>query len=226
MTIDDKKTFNIFCDESTHLPHDKMPYMLIGYVQVASNDIKRYKNELRELRARHSKKGESKWSKVSYAELAYYEDLLHYFFDSSMCFRAVIVDKSQIDEARPDFTYDDFYFRMYYQLLHHKMNMAYNYNVYCDIKDTKSHKKLARLKDMLHWNASIKNFQFIRSHESSFMQLTDVIMGAINYKLRDKSAVIAKTKLIEIIEGRCVSPITRSTPKSESKFNLFYIDLK
>lgn len=178
MTIDEKKAFNIFCDESSHLPQDKMPYMLIGYVQVGSNDIRHCKDELRKIK------------------------------------------------SRPDYSHNDFYFRMYYQLLHHKMNLSYDYNVYCDIKDTRSHKKLARLKEMLHWNASIKNFQFMRSHESSFMQLTDLIIGAINYALRGRGVVAAKNRLIDIMEERCNGPITKSTPKSETKFNLFFIDLK
>jgi hypothetical protein len=34
------KTFNIYCDESTHLMHDGHPFMLYGYVSVASNQIK------------------------------------------------------------------------------------------------------------------------------------------------------------------------------------------
>ena len=35
-----EKTFNIYCDESTHLEHDGHPYMLYGYVSIASNQIK------------------------------------------------------------------------------------------------------------------------------------------------------------------------------------------
>lgn len=43
------KIFNIYCDESTHLPNDVWPYMLLGYVcisyplikeKAAINDIK------------------------------------------------------------------------------------------------------------------------------------------------------------------------------------------
>ena len=95
-----------------------------------------------------------------------------------------------------------------------------------DIKDTRSHKKLRKLNDVLKYNASIRNCQFIRSHESSFMQLTDLIMGAINYKLRGLNKVTAKNRIIEKIEAHCKVPITRSTPKSADKFNLFFIDLK
>lgn len=32
-----EKTFNIYCDESTHLEHDGYPYMLYGYVSIASD---------------------------------------------------------------------------------------------------------------------------------------------------------------------------------------------
>jgi len=39
--------------------------------------------------------------------------LLNYFFMTDMKFRAVIIDKSQIDETRPDYTFNDFLFRMY-----------------------------------------------------------------------------------------------------------------
>jgi hypothetical protein len=58
------------------------------------------------------------------------------------------------------------------------------------------------------------------------MQLTDLIMGAINYKLRNECKVIAKNKLIEKIESHCKVPITQSTAKVVDKFNLFFIDLK
>lgn len=36
----------------------------------------------------------------------------------------------------------------------------------------------------MEYNSSIGRFQFIRSHESVFIQLADVLMGAINYNLR------------------------------------------
>ena len=41
-----EKTFNIYCDESTHLEHDGHPYMLYGYVSIASNQIKICKEQM------------------------------------------------------------------------------------------------------------------------------------------------------------------------------------
>lgn len=220
------KTFNFYCDESTHLENDGMPYMMIAYVSTAYNQLKQYKTQLKAIKAEHKVKGEIKWSNVSGGQYPFYADLIDFFFSNDMNFRSIIVDKTQIDDSKEGFTYNDFYFKMYYQLLHHKINQAYSYNIYCDIKDTRSHKKLAQLNEMLQWNSSIRNFQFIRSHESSIMQLTDLIMGAINYKLRGITKVTAKTKLIEKIESHCKVPITKSTAKTADKFNLFFIDLK
>lgn len=220
------KTFNFYCDESTHLENDGMPFMMIAYVSTAYNQMDLHKRNIKAIKAKYKVKGEIKWSNVSEGAYPFYAELIDYFFSTDLNFRSIIVDKSQIDNSRPGFSYDDFYFMMYYQLIHHKINLGYTYNIYLDIKDTRSHKKLPKLKDMLKWNASIRNFQFIRSHESYFMQLTDLIMGAINYKLRGEDKVIAKTKLIQKIEKHCQVPITKSTPKSADKFNLFFIDLK
>lgn len=37
------KTFNIYCDESTHLQNDNKPYMIISYVSCAYPQIKIHK---------------------------------------------------------------------------------------------------------------------------------------------------------------------------------------
>lgn len=221
-----QKTFNFYCDESTHLQNDGMPYMMIAYISSAYNQLKQHKEHLKSLKTKHKVKGEVKWSSVSHSQYPYYADLIDYFFATDLSFRSVIVKKSQIDSTIESLTYNDFYFKMYYQLLHHKINLEYTYNIYFDIKDTISHKKLATLKDILKHNSSIRNFQFIHSHESSFMQLTDLIMGAINYKLREENKVQAKNQLVEKIESHCERPIIQSTPKNEHKLNLFHIDLK
>jgi hypothetical protein len=148
-----------------------------------------------------------------------------------MNFRAVIDDKSQIDETRPEYTFNDFYFRMYFQLLHHEIDLENTYNIYFDIKDTCSQEKLRKLKDILKWNASIRNFQFVRSHESSFLQLADVLMGAINYNLRMERGdiegkVVAKRKIVEHINNHTSISLKRTSPLSAKKFNLFFITLK
>lgn len=219
------KTFNIYCDESTHLQHDGKPYMIVAYVSSAYYQLAQHKEHLKMLKTKHKVKGEFKWSNVSGGKYQYYADIIDYFFSTDLQFRAVILNKSKIDDTIPEFTYDYYYYRMYYQLLHHKISMEYGYNIYLDIKDTRSDRKLIKLKDILKWNASIRNCQFIRSHESSLMQMADLIMGAINYKIRGENKMIAKTKLIEKIESHCKVPFIEPT-KGTDKFSLFFIDLK
>lgn len=226
-----EKTFNIYCDESTHLEHDRHPYMLYGYISIASNQIKICKEQIKAIKAKHGYDGELKWTNIHDKTFEMYKELVEYFFMTDMNFRAVIVDKSQIDETRPEYTFNDFYFRMYFQLLHHEIDLENNYNIYFDIKGTCSQEKLRKLKDILRWNASIRNFQFVRSHESSFLQLADVLMGAINYNLRMERGdiegkVVAKRKIVEHINNHTSISLKRTSPLSAKKFNLFFITLK
>lgn len=220
------KTFNIYCDESTHLQHDGKPYMLISYVSCAYPQIKQHKEHFKLLKAKHKFKGEMKWSNISKSQYPFYADVIDYFFATDLQFRSVIVDKSQIDETREGFTYADFYFMMYYQLVYHKLCPEYTYNLYLDIKDTCSQGKLRKLGDILNKNNNIRNIQFIKSHESYLLQMADLIMGGINYHIRGLDKVIAKNKLIEKIQSHSSIDLKKSTPKAEEKFNLFYIDLK
>lgn len=227
----ENRTYNIYCDESTYLENDGHPYMIYGYVSVAYNQMDFIKKNIIALRCKYKFKGEIKWNNVSESMYPFYADIVDLFFSSNLNFRAVIVDKSQIDNSRPEYTFNDFYFRMYYQLIHHKIDMENVYNIYFDIKDTCSQRKLHKLKEILKYNASIRNFQFIRSYESYFMQLADLLMGAINYNLRIQfkeieGKVCAKLKLIDKIKSQTQSRLCASTKKDATKFNLFFIDLK
>jgi hypothetical protein len=143
------KTFNFYCDESTHLQNDGKPFMMIAYVSSAYNQLQQHKEGIKAIKAKHKVKGEIKWSNVSGGAYPFYADLIDYFFSTDLNFRSIIVDKSQVNDSLEGFTYNDFYFRMYYQLIHHKINMGYHYNIYLDIKDTRSHKKLHNLKLVL-----------------------------------------------------------------------------
>ena len=226
-----EKTFNIYCDESTHLEHDGHPYMLYGYVSIASNQIKICKEQIKAIKEKYGYTGELKWVNIHDKTYQVYKELVEYFFMTDVQFKVVIADKTQIDESKPEYTFDDFYYRMYFQLLHHEMDLEHIYNIYFDIKDTCSQKRLHQLREALKWNAAIKNFQFIKSHESVFVQLADVLMGAINYQLRIQRGdiegkVIAKRKIVEIINQHTPISFRSVSPLSSKKFNLSFITLK
>ena len=225
------KTFNLYCDESTHLIHDGHPYMLLSYISIAYPQIRLAKEEIKAIKRKFNYTEELKWTNVHSATYKVYAELVDWFFMNDLEFRTVVVDKSQIDEQRADYSFNDFYFRMYFQLLHTKVDFQNRYNVFLDIKDTCSGEKLEKLKKMMSYNPSIGTLQFIPSRESVFIQLADVLMGAINYNLRIqkgdvKGNVIAKLKLIEKIKRHSNISLNTTTPLSRNKFNLFFITLK
>lgn len=221
------KTFNFYCDESCHLENDGMPFMLISYISCAYNQVKLHSNNIRQIKAKYNFKNEIKWSALSKSKYPLYGDLIDYFFATDLQFRAIVIDKGKMKHEEFNQSHDDFYYKMYFQLIHVKIQPEYNYNIYLDIKDTLSAQKNKGLKNYLNKQfISVRNLQNIRSEESELMQLTDLIMGAISYYLRKKNTVIAKNKIIERIQAHSKSPLTQSTGKGNGNFNLFFIDLK
>ena len=99
------KTYNIYCDESTHLVHDGHPFMLLGYTSVAYPQIRIAKNEIKAIKAKYNYTEELKWTNVHDATYKVYAELIDWFFMNDLEFRDVVVDKSQIDESRAEYTF-------------------------------------------------------------------------------------------------------------------------
>ena len=221
------KTFNFYCDESCHLENDNFPYMLIGYVSSAYNQVKLHTEKIKQLKKDYHIPYELKWNHLSKSAMELYKELIDYFFATDLQYRAIVIDKKQLKHQQFQQTHDDFYYKMYYQLIQKKLSPEYNYNIYLDIKDTRSAQKVNGLKDYLNNNfVSIRNLQNIRSYESELMQLTDIITGALSYYLRKENKVIAKNKIVDRIAQHAGQALNQSSPRSEQKFNLFFIDLK
>lgn len=220
------KTFNIYCDESCHIEHDHKPYMFLGSVSVAYNQIKLHSENIKDLKKKHNFYAEIKWTGVSKSKIHFYLELVDYFFATDLKFRAVGVEKAKIKSEDFNSTYDDFYYKMYYYLLNHNLNSMYNYNVYLDIKDTLSAYKVNKLKDILNTKFGVfRNVQNIRSHESTLIQLTDFMMGAISYLHNDdKKLNAAKLQIIEKIKHHSSDALLKTN--YSSKLNLFFIELR
>lgn len=189
--------------------------------------MKHHLKELREIKEKHHFYGEIKWSNVSNSQHKFYNEIVDYFFGSNLAFRAIVIDKQHIQNQLFNQDFDTFYYKMYYQLLNHRLDMLSAYNVYLDIKDALSGKKVKKLKEILQTKYGvIRNLQNIHSKESIFLQLADLLIGAINYNLRGELKVKAKVDLIHKIQSYSKQPLTQSTYYSEEKLNLFFIDLK
>ena len=220
------KTFNIYCDESCHIENDHKNFMFLGSTSSAYNQVKLHTFQINEIKKKHNFYAEIKWTKVSQSKFQFYSDLIDYFFATDLKFRAIGVDKTKINNPIFSQTYDDFYYKMYYHLLNHKIDSRYSYNVYLDIKDTLSACKVRKLKDILNIKYGVfRQIQNIRSHESILMQLTDFLMGAISYyKNIQIKKNKAKIQLIKKIINK--SELDLNKTNYSEKLNLFFIELK
>lgn len=226
-----KLEYNIYCDESCHLENDKQKAMVLGGVWCEKERIYEISSRLKEFKQKNNldKLFELKWNKVSNGNLKYYEDVIDYFFDNEkLHFRAIVIpDKDKLEHAKFNQTHDDFYYKMYFDLLKVIFQPTTAYNIYIDIKDTNGQTKINKLTEVLrnsHYDFSkqiIKKIQLVRSHESELIQLTDLLIGGISYYNRGLNTSTAKLKLIEKIKHRSGYKLTQSTLLQEQKFNLF-----
>lgn len=223
--------YRIYCDESCHLENDGMPVMLLGAVRCSAAEVGPANEAIRDLKRRHGAVGELKWLKVSPSHLDYYLDVAEYFFaNEALSFRGLIVDdKTKLDHAAFNRgSHDSFYYKMYYYLLRPLLSRENSYEVYLDIKDTRSQRKIDVLKEVLtrsahdYENVMLQRVQHVRSHEIELLQLTDFLLGAIAYQARDLSTSKSKLEVVSRICSLADHNLRSSTPPWEAKFNLFY----
>lgn len=226
-----RNELNVYCDESCHLENDKINVMVLGAVWCPVIRKSQITRRIREIKLKHDlpESFEIKWNKISPAGYEFYRDILDYFFDDDdLHFRALIVpDKSNLDHDTFGQTHDDFYYKMYFDMLKIIFDPESSYNIYLDIKDTRSQEKVIRLRDYLrnaHYDYEkriIKNIQQIRSHESEILQLADLLIGAMSYHHRGMETSDPKLKLIQRIKERSGYSLNNNTLPKEQKFNVF-----
>jgi hypothetical protein len=223
--------FNIYCDESCHLENDHQKAMVMGAICCPNDSSQKIFKDIREIKKQNGLNSnfEIKWTKVSNSKSGFYLDLAQYFFSNpNLSFRAIIVpDKSKIDHKEWNQTHDDWYFKMYFEMLKTILNPNEKYRIYLDIKDTRSAKKIFKFHEILSNNlydfsrSIIERIQTVRSHEIELLQLADLIIGAISYENRGLKGNLGKETLIQYLKQQTGYSLTKSTLLKEPKFNLF-----
>ncbi len=224
-------TFNIYCDESCHLENDRQKAMVLGAVWAPQSQVAELARVARKLKTDFGlpSSWELKWGKVSKGRLDYYTAVLDWFWRTSdLHFRALIVpDKSKLDHATHNQTHDDWYYKMYFDLLKVVIDPQQQYNIYVDIKDTRGGRKVDKLHEVLS-NAQydfrrsiIQRIQLVRSHEVELLQVADFLIGLVAYVNRSLSDSAAKTSLVQRLRSYSGYSLTHSTLLRENKINLF-----
>jgi len=224
-------SFNIYCDESCHLEHDQQNVMVLGAVWCPLEKVDEINVRIREIKAKHglATDFEIKWVKVSPGQLPFYREVLDYFFDDdALHFRALIVpDKSVLRHEDYAQTHDEWYYKMYFDMLKGILHPQARYHIYLDYKDTRGASKVARLHSILCNNMYdfsrriISRVQLVRSHEVEILQLADLLIGVISYANRDLDSSEAKLHLPHRMRERSQYALTRTTLLQEEKVNLF-----
>lgn len=225
--------YNVYCDESCHLPNDGNSIMVLGGVWCLRKNVKKINKEIREIKKKYDISTEMKWVKISEAKKQAYLELVNYFFtQNDLHFRVLIVDnKDAINHEQFHQTHDDWYYKMYFNMIKVILNPSDRYNIYLDIKDTKSKTKIRKLHEVLSNSMydfsrqTISNMQVIRSHEVEIMQITDILIGAMSYVSRNLCGMTAKNEIIDLIRKRSGYALTKNTLLREEKFNIFHLRL-
>lgn len=222
--------YNVYCDESCHLENDGQKAMVLGAVWCPKDKRLEIAERIREIKQKHSleRDFEIKWTKVSPSKLAFYQDIVDYFFDDDdLHFRGLVVpDKSVLDHEKHQQDHDEWYYKMYFTMLKTVFDPDSRYYVYIDIKDTLGHEKVEKLQDILCTNAydfsrkMIADVKRVHSHEVEHLQVADLLIGALSYLHRELSGNSAKEALIARIRHRSGYRLTLNTMMRELKFNL------
>jgi hypothetical protein len=226
------QTCNIYCDESCHLEHDHQKVMVLGALWCTKDKTAEIAQRIRDQKAKHNLPPcfEIKWTKVSPAKLAFYLDVIDYFFDDDdLHMRALVAPKAGLKHhAFPDQDHDGWYYKMLFTLLSPLLNPKDRYRIYLDLKDTQSARKAMKLREVLcnerydFDRHLIEWVQPVRSHEVEQIQLCDLLIGALGYINRGLGQSTAKLALINRIKERSHYSLVRSTLLSERKFNVFH----
>lgn len=222
---------NIYCDESNHLEADGISMMVLGAVYAPKEKVRAANKRIREIKEKHGIRPttEIKWTKVSQNKIQFYLDVIDYFFDNDdLHFRAIVVDKETLDHKTFKQTHDEFYYKMYFELLSKILDPQDKYYIYPDIKDTRGGKKVKKLHEILCNNmydfdgSIISKIQQVHSHELEVLQLADLLIGAMQFLNRDDVKSVAKKTLVERIKARSGYDLLKSTLVMEPKTNIFY----
>ena len=226
-----RNEYNIYCDESCHLIHDDSKVMGMGAVWCPMNKRKEIFSSLREIKTKYDFQPgfEIKWNKISKGRSDFYLDIVNYFFDNDdLHFRILIVpDKSVLDHSAFNQDHDTFYYKMYFDMLKVILLPDCAYNIYIDIKDTRSNNKVLKLEEVLrssHYDFRkqiIKKIQQVHSKEVEILQIADMLTGAIVYLHRGLKGNEGKMEVIQRIKERSGYSLMQSTLYKEDKMNIF-----
>lgn len=233
--------FNAYCDESRQTGNHK--YVVLGGVWVRDGWEEMVRGTWKEkLRDFQSIPAFLKWTRTpSVSSFVYsaYQRLIDLFFEFNevdvIRFRTVVTKKTDFDITHDNYCHGDFetgFHMLYYQLLSHPCEPG---GQYCFIlaERTKQNMNEGHAISVLldcvrntNKQSSIPVIKSVKARASLFVQMADILMGAVGYHYEDlhraDCACPGKVGLASQIAGKLGrKDLIFSSPRSEKKFNIF-----
>lgn len=225
------QTYNIYCDESCHLENDGIPVMVLGALSCPADRARGLSLSIRDIKRKHGLADgfEIKWAKVSPAKVDFYLEIVdHFFAQDYLSFRALVApNKANLQHALFQQTHDQWYYKMYYQLLRRVPQKPNQYSIFLDIKDTQGGRKVRELAEYLQ-NAAhdfrgrlITAVHQAHSRELTPMQLADLLAGAVAYTNRSLKSSRAKLAIVRRLKHHSGLTLKYTTAPGRPKLDIF-----
>lgn len=205
----------LYCDESSSKGEKYSDFF--GGCIVDASKLHAIEYALNAKKAELNINAEVKWTKVTENYVEKYRELIHLFFNfvRSGDIKVRIMFRKNSDQYRPGEQpmKDERYFKLYYQFLKHSFgfktdrSVTGDYYVHFYLDELPDHStransfkdylcELPNIQDMQNSGLHIRKRDIgeVKSHDHILLQCTDVILGAINFKLNGLNKVIPEGK--------------------------------
>ena len=217
---------NYYCDESCHKENDESNLMFLSTVYCARYDYVRIKNQIKNVYENYNMPldFEIKSTKVSNGRFDFYKSIVNTFLnEDALRFRCIVADKTCLNHEKFNQTHEDWYYKMYYQLIE-KSFLTDENKIFIDYKDRHSYKNCKKIEEYLnrHFKKDDKriSIQTMDSKESKLMQINDLLMGLVAYKNKHLMQNTAKIELVKMIEKYFRIDFERTN--YNDRFNIFH----
>lgn len=223
-------TYNIYCDESS-VDNLNSDFMVIGALFIEREKVPTIKDKIKEFQNKYYIKGELKWVKTSAKTLDFYNELFNYLFSTDslgLSYKCIVVNKKVVDYKKyHDGDKELAFYKFYYHLLKNKLHQDKKYYIFLDFRPSRDKNRVRRLGEfftLIYGENTIKHIQGYPSEDNIFIQLTDVITGAISSSKNKITTSKNKKELASIIANSIKKDsLDFCSPFNEELFNIFCI---
>lgn len=231
--------FEVYCDESHpdvfwSQSENRARYCMIGSLWLPAEQRQPLKDAISGLKREHGFQKEIKWHKAQERFELFYKALIDLYLDFNgqdlLRFRCIAIEADKVNLVR--FHESDAelgFYKFYYQMLVHWILDFNEYRIFCDEKTNRVGDRLKTLRRVLDYaniSSNVTAVQALPSTYVALLQFTDFLLGMassrLNDSVRDGSA---KDKIIRHLEERLGRSSLRPTPKGNTRFNIFKINL-